>query len=66
MNVGWQDIVVLASVAVAAIYLAQCAWRRNSKGHGGCDGCPAAGGKEQPRDQGTFVPVDSLLDSAKK
>jgi len=57
---GWQDIVALAIVAVAGIYLLRMGWLQITKrGSRGCGNCRCDSG-ETTLDRKPLVTVDSL------
>ena len=60
MNFDWQNLLALAVVTVAGIYLARRLWRA-IRGRGGCacTGCPA-GGKQNHAEGKQLVQLNGL------
>ena len=69
MDLGWQDILALALVAVAAIYVAYRAWRvltrkRTTGCDTGCSTCPQSDPKSTSEAK-PFVSIERLTTKSK-
>jgi hypothetical protein len=66
MQFGWQELVALMVVALAAGYLTRRAWRLVSgKKSGGCGTCSSCG-TTSTNPNGEVISIESLVESGKK
>ena len=69
MNLDGQDIAALVLVALAGLYLAYQAWMVLIKKHSGCGSCsqcPTEEDEIQSSRKKQIIPVDSLVEGARK